>query len=65
MIAVAAEARGSRRLSLLESRFRHGGGTVDAEAVVPMLGSRPVRLVGFSLVMTGDVAAALASFRDQ
>jgi DNA polymerase-3 subunit gamma/tau len=67
MIARAAEGSVRDGLSLLDQAIAHGGGQVDAEAVRAMLGladrSRVVEL--FGSLMSGDVAAALASFRDQ
>jgi DNA polymerase III subunit gamma/tau len=67
MIARAAEGSVRDGLSLLDQAIAHGGGQVDAEAVRSMLGladrSRVVEL--FGSLMSGDVAAALASFRDQ
>jgi len=67
MIARAAEGSVRDGLSLLDQAIAHGGGTVDAEAVRSMLGlADRSRIVGlFGSLMTGDVAAALASFRDQ
>ncbi|MDF1610341.1 DNA polymerase III subunit gamma/tau [Hoeflea sp. YIM 152468] len=67
MIARAAEGSVRDGLSLLDQAIAHGGGGVDAGAVRSMLGladrSRIVEL--FGALMTGDVAAALANFRDQ
>tara|TARA_R110002020_G_scaffold285595_1_gene501110 strand:- start:18203 stop:20044 length:1842 start_codon:yes stop_codon:yes gene_type:complete len=67
MMARAAEGSVRDGLSLLDQAIAHGGGAVDAEAVRSMLGladrSRIVEL--FGSLMSGDVAAALASFRDQ
>ncbi|WP_299868753.1 DNA polymerase III subunit gamma/tau [uncultured Hoeflea sp.] len=67
MIARAAEGSVRDGLSLLDQAIAHGGGEVDAEAVRSMLGladrSRVVEL--FGSLMQGDVAAALAGFRDQ
>lgn len=67
MIARAAEGSVRDGLSLLDQAIAHGGGAVDAEAVRSMLGladrSRVVEL--FGCLMQGDVAAALAGFRDQ
>ncbi|WP_394691882.1 DNA polymerase III subunit gamma/tau [Hoeflea sp.] len=67
MIARAAEGSVRDGLSLLDQAIAHGGGQVDAEAVRAMLGladrSRVVEL--FGNLMAGDVAAALAAFRDQ
>jgi len=67
MIARAAEGSVRDGLSLLDQAIAHGGGTVDAEAVRSMLGlADRSRIVGlFGSLMKGDVAAALASFRDQ
>ena len=67
MIARAAEGSVRDGLSLLDQAIAHGGGTVDAEAVRSMLGlADRSRIVGlFGSLMTGDVAGALASFRDQ
>ena len=67
MIARAAEGSVRDGLSLLDQAIAHGGGTVDAEAVRSMLGlADRSRIVGlFGSLMTGDVAAALANFRDQ
>jgi len=67
MIARAAEGSVRDGLSLLDQAIAHGGGTVDAEAVRSMLGlADRSRIVGlFGALMAGDVAGALASFRDQ
>ena len=67
MIARAAEGSVRDGLSLLDQAIAHGGGVVDAEAVRSMLGlADRSRIVGlFGSLMSGDVAAALASFRDQ
>ena len=67
MIARAAEGSVRDGLSLLDQAIAHGGGAVDAEAVRSMLGlADRSRIVGlFGSLMKGDVAAALASFRDQ
>ncbi|WP_420407570.1 DNA polymerase III subunit gamma/tau [Hoeflea sp.] len=67
MIARAAEGSVRDGLSLLDQAIAHGGGQVDAEAVRSMLGlADRSRVVGlFGSLMSGDVAAALASFRDQ
>ncbi|MEQ8480606.1 MAG: DNA polymerase III subunit gamma/tau [Hoeflea sp.] len=67
MIARAAEGSVRDGLSLLDQAIAHGGGQVDADAVRSMLGladrSRVVEL--FGSLMSGEVAAALTSFRDQ
>ena len=67
MIARAAEGSVRDGLSLLDQAIAHGGGSVDAEAVRAMLGlADRSRIVGlFGSLMAGDVAAALANFRDQ
>jgi DNA polymerase-3 subunit gamma/tau len=67
MIARAAEGSVRDGLSLLDQAIAHGGGTVDAEAVRAMLGlADRSRIVGlFGSLMAGEVAAALANFRDQ
>jgi len=67
MIARAAEGSVRDGLSLLDQAIAHGGGTVDSEAVRSMLGlADRSRIVGlFGSLMAGDVAAALANFRDQ
>ena len=67
MIARAAEGSVRDGLSLLDQAIAHGGGAVDAEAVRSMLGlADRSRIVGlFGSLMEGDVAGALASFRDQ
>ena len=67
MIARAAEGSVRDGLSLLDQAIAHGGGTVDAEAVRSMLGlADRSSIVGlFGALMAGDVAGALASFRDQ
>jgi len=67
MIARAAEGSVRDGLSLLDQAIAHGGGAVDAEAVRSMLGlADRSRIVGlFGSLMSGDVAAALANFRDQ
>ena len=67
MIARAAEGSVRDGLSLLDQAIAHGGGSVDAEAVRSMLGlADRSRIVGlFGSLMAGDVAGALASFRDQ
>ncbi|PWW00383.1 DNA polymerase III tau subunit [Hoeflea marina] len=67
MIARAAEGSARDGLSLLDQAIAHGGGAVDAETVRGMLGladrSRIVEL--FGQMMNGDVAGALASYRNQ
>ena len=67
MIARAAEGSVRDGLSLLDQAIAHGGGAVDAEAVRSMLGlADRSRIVGlFGSLMAGDVAAALANFREQ
>ncbi|CCV15656.1 DNA polymerase III subunit gamma/tau [Mesorhizobium sp. STM 4661] len=67
MIARAAEGSARDSLSILDQAIAHGGGTVDAEAVRAMLGlADRARIVDlFEHVMKGDVAAALAEFRNQ
>jgi DNA polymerase-3 subunit gamma/tau len=67
LIARAAEGSVRDGLSLLDQAIAHGGGSVDAEAVRSMLGlADRSRIVGlFGSLMAGDVAGALASFRDQ
>ncbi|MEX3011085.1 DNA polymerase III subunit gamma/tau [Hoeflea sp. TYP-13] len=67
MIARAAEGSARDGLSLMDQAIAHGGGNVEAEAVRNMLGladrSQVVEL--FDHVAKGDVAAALATFRQQ
>ncbi|TIM93808.1 MAG: DNA polymerase III subunit gamma/tau, partial [Mesorhizobium sp.] len=62
-------AEGSARdsLSILDQAIAHGSGAVSAEAVRAMLGlADRARIVDlFEHVMKGDVAAALAEFRNQ
>ena len=67
MIARAAEGSARDGLSLLDQAIAHGGGAVQADAVRSMLGlADRVRIVDlFELVARGDVAAALAAFREQ
>lgn len=67
MIARAAEGSARDSLSILDQAIAHGSGAVSAEAVRAMLGladrARTVDL--FEHVMKGDVASALAEFRNQ
>lgn len=67
MIARAAEGSARDGLSLLDQAIAHGGGAVDADTVRGMLGladrSRIVEL--FGQLMSGDVAGALAGYRNQ
>lgn len=67
MIARAAEGSARDSLSILDQAIAHGSGAVSAEAVRAMLGlADRARIVDlFELVMKGDVAAALAEFRNQ
>ncbi|AZO64648.1 MULTISPECIES: DNA polymerase III subunit gamma/tau [unclassified Mesorhizobium] len=67
MIARAAEGSARDSLSILDQAIAHGSGTVSAEAVRAMLGlADRARIVDlFEHVMKGDVAAALAEFRNQ
>ncbi len=67
MIARAAEGSARDSLSILDQAIAHGGGAVSAEAVRAMLGlADRARIVDlFEYVMKGDVAAALAEFRNQ
>ncbi|MER8894907.1 DNA polymerase III subunit gamma/tau [Mesorhizobium sp. M0676] len=67
MIARAAEGSARDSLSILDQAIAHGGGAVSAEAVRAMLGlADRARIVDlFEHVMKGDVAAALAEFRNQ
>ncbi|RWN38171.1 DNA polymerase III subunit gamma/tau [Mesorhizobium sp.] len=67
MIARAAEGSARDSLSILDQAIAHGSGTVSAEAVRAMLGlADRARIVDlFEYVMKGDVAAALAEFRNQ
>ena len=67
MIARAAEGSARDGLSLLDQAIAHGGGKVEAEAVRTMLGlADRARIVDlFEAVAKGDVAAALAAFREQ
>ncbi|RWE58271.1 DNA polymerase III subunit gamma/tau [Mesorhizobium sp.] len=67
MIARAAEGSARDSLSILDQAIAHGSGAVSAEAVRAMLGlADRARIVDlFEHVMTGDVAAALAEFRNQ
>jgi len=67
MIARAAEGSARDGLSLLDQAIAHGGGKVEAEAVRAMLGlADRARIVDlFESVAKGDVAAALAAFREQ
>lgn len=67
MIARAAEGSARDSLSILDQAIAHGGGAVTAEAVRAMLGlADRARIVDlFEHVMKGDVAAALAEFRNQ
>ncbi|TRC93922.1 DNA polymerase III subunit gamma/tau [Mesorhizobium sp. WSM4303] len=66
-IARAAEGSARDSLSILDQAIAHGGGAVSAEAVRAMLGlADRARIVDlFEHVMKGDVAAALAEFRNQ
>ncbi len=67
MLARAAEGSVRDGLSLMDQAIAHGGGQVDAETVRTMLGlADRSRIVGlFDRLMAGDVAAALANYRDQ
>ncbi len=67
MIARAAEGSARDGLSLLDQAIAHGSGSVTAEAVRSMLGMADrARIVDlFGLVARGDVAGALAAFREQ
>lgn len=67
MIARAAEGSARDSLSILDQAIAHGGGAVTAEALRAMLGlADRARIVDlFEHVMKGDVAAALAEFRNQ
>ncbi|CAH2397820.1 DNA polymerase III subunit gamma/tau [Mesorhizobium ventifaucium] len=67
MIARAAEGSARDSLSILDQAIAHGSGAVSAEAVRAMLGlADRARIVDlFEHVMKGDVAAALAEFRNQ
>ncbi|MER8828304.1 DNA polymerase III subunit gamma/tau [Mesorhizobium sp. M0938] len=67
MIARAAEGSARDSLSILDQAIAHGSGSVSAEAVRAMLGlADRARIVDlFEHVMKGDVAAALAEFRNQ
>jgi DNA polymerase-3 subunit gamma/tau len=67
MIARAAEGSMRDAQSILDQAIAHGGGAVSAEAVRAMLGlADRARIVDlFEHVMKGDVAAALAEFRNQ
>ncbi|OYY22267.1 MAG: DNA polymerase III subunit gamma/tau, partial [Azorhizobium sp. 35-67-15] len=66
-IARAAEGSVRDALSLLDQAIAHGGGSVGAEEVRRLLGladrARVIDL--FEALMKGDVARALAEFRDQ
>ncbi|WP_099867211.1 DNA polymerase III subunit gamma/tau [Pararhizobium haloflavum] len=67
MIARAAEGSVRDGLSLMDQAIAHGGGRIEADAVRSMLGladrGRVIDL--FAHIAGGDVAAALAEFRDQ
>jgi DNA polymerase-3 subunit gamma/tau len=67
LIARAAEGSVRDSLSLLDQAIAHGGAKVKADEVRDMLGladrSRVIDL--FENLMKGDVAAALADFREQ
>ncbi|UVC15690.1 DNA polymerase III subunit gamma/tau [Mesorhizobium onobrychidis] len=67
MIARAAEGSARDSLSILDQAIAHGSGAVSAEAVRAMLGlADRARIVDlFEHVMKGNVAAALAEFRNQ
>ena len=67
MIARAAEGSARDSLSILDQAIAHGSGAVSAEAVRAMLGlADRARIIDlFEHVMNGDVAAALAEFRNQ
>ncbi|MFG1421205.1 DNA polymerase III subunit gamma/tau [Roseixanthobacter liquoris] len=66
-IARAAEGSVRDALSLLDQAIAHGGGSVGADEVRRLLGladrARVIDL--FEALMKGDVARALAEFRDQ
>jgi DNA polymerase-3 subunit gamma/tau len=69
LAAIARAAEGSVRdaISLLDQGIAHGGGTLEAEQVRTMLGladrTRVIDL--FEQLMKGDIAGALAGFREQ
>jgi DNA polymerase-3 subunit gamma/tau len=67
LIARAAEGSVRDSLSLFDQAIAHGGAAVKAEEVRAMLGladrTRVIDL--FEALMRGDIAAALAEFRDQ
>ncbi|MGX9180378.1 DNA polymerase III subunit gamma/tau [Mesorhizobium sp. BHbdii] len=67
MIARAAEGSARDSLSILDQAIAHGSGAVSAEAVRAMLGlADRARIVDlFEHVMKGDVASAVAEFRNQ
>ncbi|MBI1180851.1 MAG: DNA polymerase III subunit gamma/tau [Alphaproteobacteria bacterium] len=67
MIARAADGSVRDGLSLLDQAIAHGGGRVEAGQVRDMLGlaDRAQVLDLFEAAMGGDIAAALASLRDQ
>jgi len=66
MIARAAEGSVRDSLSILDQAIAHGSGTVDAQAVRDMLGlADKARVIDlFEALMSGEIAAALAIFRD-
>lgn len=67
IVARAAEGSVRDSLSLLDQAIAHGGGTVGAEEVRRLLGladkGRVIDL--FEALMKGEIARALAEFRDQ
>ncbi|MEM9105949.1 MAG: DNA polymerase III subunit gamma/tau [Pseudomonadota bacterium] len=67
MIARAAEGSARDGLSLMDQAIAHGGGKVEAEAVRNMLGlaDRGKVVDLFQQIASGEITAALATFRDQ
>lgn len=67
VIARAAEGSVRDSLSLLDQAIAHGAGRIEAEAVRTMLGlADRARIIDlFQALMRGDIAGALAEFREQ
>jgi DNA polymerase-3 subunit gamma/tau len=67
VIARAAEGSVRDSLSLLDQAIAHGAGRIEAEAVRTMLGlADRARIIDlFQALMRGDMAGALAEFRQQ
>lgn len=67
LIARAAEGSARDGLSLMDQAIAHGSGKVEAEAVRSMLGLADRTRIAdlFDFLMKGDIAKALAEFKEQ